>query len=188
MTNPLRLHASLPTLLVGSLLFVACQGARHAPRATKAPASDPSGDASAVPPCTSGQLALASAGSDAGAGSRALHLTLRNVSARTCTLKGNVEMRLLDVSGHPLAGVTVNPAEGGSQTHAASEPITLSPGRNAWFLLIYPSATGGQPCHAVTSIEVTPPSGGPALRLAHGFDVCGPRVTMTSLQGPRTAP
>jgi hypothetical protein len=141
-----------------------------------------------VHPCTSEQLVLAETRSDAGASSRALLLTLSNTSVRPCTLKGNVEMRLLDVSGRPLANVAVEQRVDGARANAASELITLPPGRNAWFLLIYPGATGGQPCHAVTSIEVAPPSDGPALRLARGFDVCGPRVTVTPLQAPSKAP
>ncbi|HYO53220.1 DUF4232 domain-containing protein [Archangium sp.] len=189
MSNPFRLLPSLLALVSSPLLLVACQGHRHVSVATNAPASEnPSGGATEVQPCTSGQLALAEAGSDAGAGKRALHFTLRNTSLRTCTLKGNVGMRLLDASGRPLASVRVEQREDGVQANAASEPVTLSPGGSAWFLLIYPSATGGLQCHAVASVEVTPPSGGSALRLVRGFDVCGTRVTVTPLQAPPTAP
>jgi len=175
MPNPFRFPPSVPALIASSLLLVACQGNRHAPE-------KPSSGATAVEPCTSAQLAVAQAGSDAGAGSRALHFTLHNTSAHTCTLKGHAGMRLLDAAGHPLAGVTVKQREDSD----IQSPLTLPPGGSAWFQLIFPGATGGPPCHAVSAVEVTPPSGGAAQRLDLAFEVCGARVTVTPLQAPHT--
>jgi Protein of unknown function (DUF4232) len=141
---------------------------------------EPTGGTSAVAPCTSPQLAIEQSGSDAGAGHEALHFTLRNTSNSTCTLQGLAGVRLLGSSGQPLPGVAVEPLAGEENP----APLTLSPGGSAAFQLVVALPTGGLPCQNVTTLEVTPPSGGSATRLARGFQVCGPRVSVTPLRAP----
>lgn len=141
---------------------------------------EPTGDTSAVSPCTSPQLAIEQSGSDAGAGHLGLHFTLRNTSNSSCTLSGPPGVRLLGSSGQPLPGVTVEPIV----SSEAPATLTLSPGDSAAFILVVATPTGGLPCQDAATLEVTPPSGGPATRISRTVQVCGPRVQVTPVRAP----
>lgn len=183
-------------LFASSLMLVACESSRHSPGAatppapsTPASATPPTGtptspESTAVQPCAAGQLALGETGSDAGAGHRALHLAVRNTSAKSCTLERQIRVRLMDASDQPVAGVAVEQREDSApQANAAPAPLTLPSGGSASFQVVYAAPTGGLPCHAITALEVSP-SAGAALRLTHAFEACSEHVTVTPLQFP----
>jgi len=101
-------------------------------------------------------------GSEGAAGTIWYTVQLRNASARTCTVKGSPEVRLLDAAGQPLF-VSGPPRLDGSV-------VTLRPGAAAQFALgvsnVCDSRVGGP------RIRVTLPRDQGSLVVNLGFDTC----------------
>jgi Domain of unknown function (DUF4232) len=139
----------LPAVLfLAALLLSACaRGQTAGPTATPAPATAPTATAQTsgepkVPPSTTGppvdrpavRHCVASAlrgspqGSDGAAGTIYFTIQLRNISARTCTVKGSPGVRLLDAQGQPL--FVSGPARSDGSV------VTLRPGRAARLVVV----------------------------------------------------
>jgi hypothetical protein len=176
----------LPAVLfVAALLLSACgrgqatdPTATPAPATTIAPATTQTSGEPKVPPSTTGPpvdqpatvrcAASALRGSDQGsegaAGTTWFTIQLRNVSARTCTVKGSPGVRLLDAQGQPLFAST--PVRPGGLL------VTLRPGRAARLVFSSPHA-----CDSFvwsSRIRVTLPHGQGSLvvPLGENLDTC----------------
>jgi hypothetical protein len=174
-------------LFLAALLLSACtRGQTAGPTATPAPATAPTATAQTsgrpeTPPSTTGppvdrpviRRCAASAlrgspqGSDGAAGTIYFTIQLRNVSARTCTVKGRPGVQLLGAQGQPLFASTSD-RPGGAL-------VTLRPGAAAQFALgvsdVCDSFVKG------SRIRVTPTPGKGSLVVQLGFATCrSPRV------------
>jgi hypothetical protein len=173
----------LPAVLfLAALLLSACaRGQTAGPTATAAPATAPTTTAQTsgrpeTPPSTNGPpvdrpavrrcaaSVLRGSGqyADGAAGTLWYTVQLRNVSARTCTVKGSPEVRLLDAEGLPL--FVSGPARPDGSV------VTLRPGAAAQFALgvsnVCDSTVGGP------RIRVTLPKGHGSLVVKLGFATC----------------
>jgi hypothetical protein len=112
--------------------------------------------------CAASALRGSNQGSEGAAGTIYYTVRLRNVSARTCTVKGSPEVRLLDAEGQPL--FVSGPARPDGSV------VTLRPGAAAQFALgvsdVCDSTVAG------TRIQVTLPRGQGSLVVKLGFATC----------------
>jgi hypothetical protein len=169
-------------LFLAALMLSACaRGQAADPTATTAPAIAPTATTQTtgepkVPPSTTGPpvdrpairscAASALRGSDQGgdgaAGTLWSTIQLRNVSARTCTVKGSPKVQLLSAQGEPLFAAA--PARPGGAL------VTLRPGAAAQFALgvsdVCDSFVAG------SRIRVTPTPGKGSLVVQLGFATC----------------
>ena len=108
-----------------------------APPLDPAPTKPPSGAGPQMPPatgrCAASALRGSVQGSDGAAGHIWYSIQLRNASAKTCTLKGIPQVRLLGAQGQP---VTAPSAPGGP----AGSLLVLRPGQAARFSFSEPNA------------------------------------------------
>jgi hypothetical protein len=139
----------LPAVLfLAALLLSACaRGQTAGPTATPAPAIAPTATTQTsgepkVPPSTTGppvdppavRRCVASAlrgsnpSSDGAAGTIYFTIQLRNISARTCTVKGSPGVRLLDAQGQPQFAAAPARPDGAL--------VTLRPGRAARLVVV----------------------------------------------------
>jgi hypothetical protein len=171
-------------LFLAALLLSACtRGQTAGPTATPAPATAPTATAQTsgrpeTPPSTTGppvdrpviRRCAASAlrgspqGSDGAAGTIYFTIQLRNVSVRTCTVKGSPGVRLLDAQGQPLFAAAPARPDGAL--------MTLRPGRAARLVFSSPHA-----CDSFvwsSRIRVTLPHGQGSLvvPLGENLDTC----------------
>jgi hypothetical protein len=175
----------LPAVLfLAALLLSACaRGQTAGPTATAAPSIAPTATVQTsgepkVPPSTTGppvdqpavRRCVASAlrgsnpSSDGAAGTIYFTIQLRNVSARTCTVKGSPGVRLLDAQGQPLFAAAPARPDGAL--------VTLRPGRAARLVFSSPHA-----CDSFvwsSRIRVTLPHGQGSLvvPLGENLDTC----------------
>jgi hypothetical protein len=118
------------------------------------------------PACSTFQLHLAGAWTGAGLGNVATQITLTNVSARACTLKGYPGVLLVGADGRPLV-THATPATTGAYLFPAVVPhrVALAPGDVATFKLGYgdnPSGAGltepyAVACPVTSAVKVTLP-------------------------------
>ncbi|HEY2958638.1 MAG TPA: DUF4232 domain-containing protein [Actinomycetota bacterium] len=175
----------LPAVLfLAALLLSACargqagdRNAAPAPATTSAPTAttqasgEPTGPPSTTSPpvdrpvirrCSASALRGSGRYADGAAGTLWYTVQLRNVSARTCTVKGSPEVRLLDVQGLPL--FVSGPARPDGSL------VSLRPGAAAQFALgvsdVCDSTVGGP------RIRVTLPQGQGSLVVKLGFATC----------------
>jgi hypothetical protein len=172
-------------LFLAALLLSACtRGQTAGPTATPAPATAPTATAQTsgrpeTPPSTTGppvdrpviRRCAASAlrgspqGSDGAAGTIYFTIQLRNVSARTCTVKGSPGVRLLEAQGQPLFAAAPARPDGAL--------MTLRPGRAARLVVVSPHVCDS---FVVTGsrIRVTLPQGQGSLvvPLGENLDTC----------------
>jgi hypothetical protein len=112
-----------------------------APTATPQPDAGPDlppsttnpGDPPAPGRCAASALRGSVAGTDGAAGTIYTTIGLRNLSAKTCTVKGIPEVRLLDAQGQPVTAPSRPEGPAGSL-------VLLRPGRAASFAFHYPNA------------------------------------------------
>lgn len=150
-------HARRPVLalLTFAVLFVAPAGVVMASRTR----------VTAVPMCTTGQLALSYVNATGAAGSVARQYGLRNRSARRCRLSGYPKLQLLGATGRPLRTIEGHAAPGAFGI--TPRVMTVRPGAMAYFAVRYASATGygGLACPIASALRVTPPGATVALVL-----------------------
>jgi hypothetical protein len=192
--RPARLIA---TIMLAAVAVTGC--AAHSSAARQAPATQPSGTAppqspapTTTPPSTSGSQGGQSAagrcqasalrgsvqGTEGAAGTIWTTIRLRNVSDRTCTVKGIPEVRLLGVDGDPVTAPSVPDGPGGSQ-------VALRPGGTAIFAYGEPNV-----CDAIASgshIRVTLPRGQGTLTVRLGAEATYGTCARVRVQAIRPA-
>jgi hypothetical protein len=178
----------LPAVLfLAALLLSACaRGQATDPAATPAPAIAPpttpqaSGEPK-VPPSTAGPpvdvdrpgigrcaasaLRGSNQGSDGAAGTIWFTIQLRNISARTCTVKGSPGVRLLSVQGQPLIASTPVRLDGGSL-------VTLRPGRAARLVFSSPHACDSFVMASRIRVTLSHGQGSLVVQLGEDLDAC----------------
>jgi hypothetical protein len=112
--------------------------------------NDPSGDRPASGRCDTSALRGSVQGTEGAAGTIWTTIQLRNASARTCTVKGIPEVRLLGANGQPVTAPSV------PDRRQAGSLVVLRPGQAAHFVFTEPNA-----CDATVAgsrLRVTLPS------------------------------
>jgi hypothetical protein len=187
----------IAAVMLAAVAVTGC--AAHSSAAHQAPATQPSGTAppqspapSTTPPSTSGSSGGQSAtgrcqasalrgsvqGTEGAAGTIWTTIQLRNVSDRTCTLKGIPGVRLLDAKGEPVTAPSVPDGPGGSQ-------VALRPGRTATFAYGEPNV-----CETTVSgsrIRVTLPRGSGSLTVSLGAEATYGTCASVHVQAIRPA-
>lgn len=152
-------------------------------------------DSVAAKRCVPAALALVQRGAEAGAGNRAVLLSLRNRGAGPCTVRGYPSVRLIDSTGSRVQGLHVEEREGSyfSKERPVTD-VTLAPGEAADFDVTYnviPGEPGG--CLVGRAIEIAlPGSRGDSAsavvgRLRLPVRACAARMGVTPL-APHAAP
>ena len=170
------------------------QPQRTAPPPAPSPTTPPSGAGPTRPPVSTGPSGglpasgrcVASAllgslqGTEGAAGTIWTTIQLRNLSAKTCTLKGTPGVRLLGVQGQPVTAPSVPGGPAGSL-------VVLRPGQAARFAFSQPNA-----CDSFvlgSRLQVTLPQGGGSLMVPLGgetrFGTCA-SVGVQALQASTT--
>jgi hypothetical protein len=147
----------------------------------KAPVTtSPSGGRPATGRCAASALRGSVQGSDGAAGTIWTTIQLRNASARTCTLKGIADLRLLGAQGQPVTAPS-------TPAGPAGYPVVLRPGQAARFAFSQPNA-----CDSFvlgSRLQVTLPQGQGSLTVPLDaetrFGTCA-RVGVQALQTSRT--
>jgi hypothetical protein len=132
-----------------------------APTTTPPSTSGPQGGQSTTGRCQASALRGSVQGTEGAAGTIWTTIRLRNVSDRTCTVRGVPEVRLLGADGDPVTAPSVADGPGGSQ-------VALRPGRTAIFAYGEPNV-----CDSTVSgsrIRVTLPGGQGSLTVALGAE------------------
>ncbi len=123
----------------------------------------------AVARCTSGQLTARPGQLSAATGHVIDAFSLVNRSDRTCTLYGYPKVQMLNAHGAPMATHAIEVPPGSVTFFGKVGPeqvVTLSPGRKAWFWLIFeqPSFFPGG-CPTSSALRITPSGTGRGLTL-----------------------
>jgi hypothetical protein len=113
--------------------------------------NDPSGDRPASGRCAASALRGSVQGTEGAAGTIWTTIQLRNTSARTCTVKGIPEVRLLGSQGQPVT------APSAPDRRQAGSLVVLRPGQAAHFVFTEPNAC--DTTVAGSRLRVTLPSG-----------------------------
>jgi hypothetical protein len=134
-------------------------------------------------PCSTATLTLAqdAAKSTAGAGSSDLAYTLTNSGPTACTLDGFPDVVFF---GPPTAaGAGARLSVKAQPSGAAPAKVTIDAGgAGAFYLVVGDVPVDGVGCFTVASIEVTPPGGTGALKVAGPLSSCGPSVGVTAIE------
>jgi hypothetical protein len=148
--------------------------------ATPPSTTSPSGGRPATGRCAASELGGSVQGSDGAAGTIWITVELRNVSGRTCTVKGIPEVRLLGAQGQPVTAPSKPDGPGGS-------PVVLRPGQAARFTFAEPNACDSTV--AGSRLRVTLPSGQGSLTVELGgetrFGTCA-SIRVQALQARTT--
>jgi len=190
---PLAVLAGL--VLVLALALAACgssQTTSSAP-AVSVPATQSSNRAKTVTSaassgaCAGSQLKLSYAGTDGATGHLELTLALRNVSARSCTIRGYPAARLLDGSGR---GLPMRIKRGGGffpDTLPPPSAVVLKPGAQAHFGLSFVTNNefkGAHTCRTAAAVMSLAPAAGSqwlrvSLRPAPRISPCGDQLVLS---------
>jgi hypothetical protein len=142
--------------------------------------TSPSGDRPAPGRCATSALRASIQGSEGAAGTIYTTIGLRNISAKTCTVKGIPQVRLLGDQGQPVTAPSVPGGPAGSL-------VVLRPGQAARFTFSQPNV-----CDTVVAgsrLGVTLPWGQESLTLPLGagatFGTCA-RVGVRALEASPT--
>jgi Protein of unknown function (DUF4232) len=117
--------------------------------------------------CNSSQLSIQLGAQDAAIGSRGVTgMSFVNTSAKSCTLEGYPDLQMFDSSGKAVPTHVMHFGSFARPTATASL-ITLAPGAQAKFDLLYEAQTGYGNAYCPTSSKVafTPPGSKVALTL-----------------------
>jgi hypothetical protein len=120
--------------------------------------------------CTSGQLKPRPGQLSAATGRVIVAFSIVNRSASTCTLYGYPKVQMLNAHGAPMAthAIKVPPGSGTFFGNAPPEQVvTLTPGRKAWFWLIFAQPTFVNPagCPTSSALRITPSGTGRGVTL-----------------------
>ena len=156
---------SLMVALAGIFLLSACSNT-----AKTTPSASPTPSNTATPAsltCNSSQLTLKLGVEDAAMGSRGVTgISFVNTSTKSCTLEGFPDLQMFDSSGKVLPTRVIHFGSFAAPNATASL-ITLAPGAQAKFDLLYEAQTGYGNAFCPTSSKVafTPPGSKVALTL-----------------------
>ncbi len=151
-----RRRSNLRIAVAGAAAFVALAGATNV-------------SAAGTGGCTSGQLRPRPGQLSAATGHVIDAFSLVNRSASTCTLYGYPKVQMLNAHGAPMAthAIRVSPGSGTFFGNVDPEQIvTLTPGRKAWFWLIFeqPGVLPGG-CPTSSALRITPSGTGRGVTL-----------------------
>jgi len=157
------MKTSMKVSFVVALLFVltgCSNGSNSSGTPSPTPSSTPS--ASTTPAnyvCTSSQLSILLGVEGAAMGSRGVTgMAFKNISATACTLEGYPTAQMIDAPGKTIPTHITHGTEFSSPT-AVVKVITLAPGKEAKFDVLYEAQTGYGNAYCPTSSKVkfTPP-------------------------------
>jgi hypothetical protein len=144
--------------------------------------NDPSGDRPASGRCAASALRGSVQGTEGAAGTIWTTIQLRNTSARTCTVKGIPEVRLLGANGQPVTAPSL------PDRRRAGSLVVLRPGQAAHFVFTEPNAC--DTTVAGSRLRVTLPSGQGSVVVPLGaetrFGTCA-SVGVQALQAQTTS-
>jgi hypothetical protein len=148
-----------------------------------APAGTPPAGGSPIA-CRSGDLTLAHASDDAGAGQREVVYSLTNNGPAACTLTGFPTLALIDAGGQQIASVTtVQSQDGDFAANGASATVTLTPKGQAVFRIRFTGISGaGKPCVNPAKVRVTPPGNTQAIEITDALQVCDTQVLLSPIR------
>ena len=152
-----------------------------------APADAP-GDLGGPGACHLDVLSFDAAPGDAAAGNGSVNVTVRNLGAGTCLLRGFPTVALLGADGDPLDVETESSTGTYFLQEQTVQPVLVPPSATAFFQLAYRSApTDGETCPAATRLviatEINEPdlSGTPA-EIAVQMAPCGEAVRVSAFR------
>ena len=166
-----------PATTIAPATTTQTSGAPETPESTNGPPVDRHG----IRRCAASALRGSVQGSDGAAGTIWTTVQLRNASARTCTVKGSPEVRLLGAHGQPVTAPSV------PNRRQAGSLVVLRPGQAAHFVFTQPNVCD----HTVAGsrLRVTLPSGQGSLVVQLGaetrFGTCA-RVGVGAVQAQTT--
>ncbi len=132
------------------------------PTSTPSASPSPSQSATVAPAsltCTPSQLMIERGLEGGAAGSVGITgMGFKNISTTPCTLKGYPILQMLDATGHSLP-TYVTHANSFDGSAEPAKVITLAPGLDAKFDMIYPAQTGygNAKCPTSSQVEITAP-------------------------------
>ncbi len=199
MPRRLRLSGGLRTgggVIASALLLAACGSSastssqtstRTATTSSTAPTPRiVAGAAGLAPRCSPAALSARRTDTQGATGHVETGFTLRNVSARGCTLRGYPGALMLDAQGQRMATHLSRGHGFFPDTTVAPRTVTIAAHSGARFTLSYPDSSeyaGGHSCHTAAALEITPPQSRGALRVSVSgagqprFAPCGGRLT-----------
>lgn len=165
----MKVLAKSATLVAVLLLLTGCgTSANTTPPTTPTPTPSPTVTATpAVSTCTSAQLAIQLGLEGAAMGSRGVTgMAFKNISTTPCTLEGYPIIQMVDAAGKSI-NTFVSHGNSFSTPPATVKVVTLEPGHNAKFDMLYAAQTGygNAVCPTSTSVDFTPPGSSTALAL-----------------------
>jgi hypothetical protein len=137
--------------------------------------------------CSASQLKLAYAGTEGGTGHLEVTLALRNVSARSCTIRGYPAARLLNRAGQTLP---MHVKRGGGffpDTLQSPRAVVLAPGSRGRFGLSFVTNNeyrGARTCRTAAAVMSLAPGAGSSwqrlsLRVAPRISPCGDQLVLS---------
>jgi hypothetical protein len=145
--------------------------------------------------CQAGNLSIAPDTTSGATGHIAMQLRLRNISARSCTLKGYPTVVLLDGSRRPLLTVLSFGSRYFTIFNRPVRLVTLAPMGSAYFAMGWAHIPQpGQSCPKAPNLLTLPPGASSALLLAMAhasaqsygpIDACGGEIAVSPITATR---
>ncbi len=123
--------------------------------------------------CQASDLALALAGSDAGAGQRGMTFSIQNSSRKVCRTGGYPTLRLTDSLGENLDSIVVRRESG-----FPDSSFLLAPDSLASFQITFTGIPAGITCYQASRLDVIPPGASDTLRMHIQIAPCGDRLNL----------
>ena len=126
--------------------------------------------------CQTSQLSVRHVDGAAALGHTGESYAFTNISSSPCTLYGYPGFVPLDAHGQPLAGVKVTRSESNYMHQAQPHQLTLTPGAQASFVMVYRHARidgYGHSCPESAKVEITPPNATGHFSLPEHLTLCG---------------
>ncbi|MDF5725832.1 MAG: DUF4232 domain-containing protein [Rhizonema sp. PD37] len=109
--------------------------------------------------CQTSQLSVRRVSSQGATGHIGVVYAFTNTSSSTCTLYGYPGFVPLDAKGQPLKGIKVTESERNYMHHAQRQRLTLTPGAQASFEVVYSHIpSDNQLCPKSAKVQITPPN------------------------------
>jgi hypothetical protein len=144
-------------------------------------------DPTLAEPCNGAQLSAYESGASVNGEQRQVRVSLVNHASTACKLSGIPSVSLMASDGTPMAQVVVEHGAGVAEVAAGSaEPdaVVVLPARGESEFTI--TWTTGASCPQVASIAVAAPGTTRSYLVPHPLAVCGDRITVSAVEGPRT--
>lgn len=132
--------------------------------------------------CQTSQLSVRHVDGAAALGHTGESYAFTNISSSPCTLYGYPGFVPLDADDRPLTGVEVTRSESNYMHHAQPHQLTLTPGAQASFVIVYVHfSSDGHSCPKSAKVEITPPNATDHFSLPEHLTPCGP-ISLTPVE------